>query len=101
MGRRARTRDEKIKFFQGLPYKGTLFTKTVITLSFGVRFGPTSTKNTRDEHGNLENTSGLRRGPEGPSNTTPKLDFWRLEVKEHHLLLLFKQVYESIGTPLE
>ena len=51
----------KMKFFQGLPYKGPVFTKTVITLSFRVHFGPTSTKNARDEHGNLEYTNRLRQ----------------------------------------
>ena len=101
MGRRARTRHEKMKFFQGLPYKGPVFTKTVITWSFGVRFGPTSTQNARDERGNLENTSGLRRRPGGPSNSAPKQDFLPLKVKEHHLPLLFRQVSEPIGTPLE
>ena len=82
----------KMKFFQGLPYKGLVFTKTVITLSFGVRFEPTSTQNARGECGNLENTSGLRRRPGGPSNLAPKQDFLPLKVKEHHLPLLFKQV---------
>ena len=101
MGRRARTRHEKMKFFHGLPYKGPVFTKTVITLSFRVRFGPTSTQIARYEHGNLENTSGLPRSPGGPSNSAPKLDFLPLKVKEHHLPLLFTQVFESIGTPLE
>ena len=101
MGRRARTRHEKMKFVQGLPYKGRVFTKTVITLSFRVRFRPRSTQNARDKHGNLENTSGLRRRPGGPSNSAPKLDFLPLTVKEHHLPLLFRQVSESSGTPLE
>ena len=63
LGRRARTRHEKMKFCQGLAYKGPMFTKTVITWSFGVRFGPTSTQSDRHERGNLENTSGLRRRP--------------------------------------
>ena len=99
--RRARTRHEKMKLFQGLPYKGPVFTKMVITFSFGVRFGLPSTQNARDGCGNLENTSGLRRRPGGPSNSAPKLDFLPLTVKEHHLPLLFRQVSESIGTPLE
>ena len=69
LGRRARTRHEKMKLFQGLPYKVPAFTKTVITWSFGFRFEPTSTQNARDERGNLEKTSGLYRMPGGPSNS--------------------------------
>ena len=41
------------------------------------------------------------RSPGGPSNSAPKQDFLPLNVKEHHLPLLFKQVSEPIGTPLE
>ena len=99
--RPARTRPEKMKFFQGLPYKGPVFTKTVITLSFGDRFGPTSTQNAHDERGNLENTTGLCRRPGGSSNPAPEQDFLPLKVKEHHLSLLFIHVSEPIGTPLE
>ena len=91
----------KMKFFQGLPYKAPVFTKTVITLSFRVCFGPTSTPNARDEHGNLENTFGVHRRPEGPSNSAPKQDFLPLKDKEHYLPLLFTQVSKPIGTPLE
>ena len=97
----ARTRHEKMKFFQGLPYKGLVFSKTVITWSFGVRFRPTSTQNPRDERGNLENTFGLRRRPGGPSNSAPNQDFLPLKVKEHHLPLFFRQVSEPIGSPSE
>ena len=78
-----------------------VFTKTVITLSSGVRFEPTSTQNARDERGNLENTSGLCRMPGGPSNSDPRHDFLPLKVKKHHLSMLFRQVSEPIGTPLE
>ena len=99
--RRARTCHKKMKFFQGLPYEGPVFTKTVITLSFRVRFRPTSTYSARDKRGNLENTSRLRMRPGGPSNSAPKLGFFPLIVKEHHLPLLFRQVSESSGTPLE
>ena len=99
MAQRARTRHEKMKFFQGLPYKGPVFTKTVITWSFGVRFGPTSTQNARDKRGNLENTSGLRRRPRGPSNSAPKQEFLPLIVTEHHSPSLLRQVSEPIGTP--
>ena len=81
LGRRARTRHEKMKFFQGLPYKGPVFTKTDITWSFRVRFEPTSTQNARDKHGILENTSSLRRRPGGPSNSALKHDFLPLKVK--------------------
>ena len=99
MGRRARTHNEKMKFFQRLPYKGPVFTKTVITLSFGVRFGPTITQNAREERGNVENPSGLRRRPGAPPNSAPKLHFLPLKVKEHHLPLLFRHVSEPVGTP--
>ena len=101
MGRRARTRHEKMKFFQGLAYKGQVFTKTFITLSLGVRFGPTSTQNAPDEHGNLENTSGLRWRLGGPSNSAPRQDFLPVKAKEHHFPLLFRQLSEPIGTSLE
>ena len=101
LGRRARTRHEKMKFFRGHPYKGPVFTKTVITWSFGVRFIPTSTQNAHDKRGNLENTSGLCRRPGGPFNSAPKLDFLPLKVKEHNLPLLFRKVSEPIGTPLK
>ena len=101
MGRRARTRHEKMKFFQGLPYEGPMFTKMVITLSFGVRFGPASTQNARDERANLQNSSGLWRRPRGRTNSAPRQDFLPLKVKEHHLPLLFRKVSEPIGTPLE
>ena len=70
-------------------------------MSFGVRFGPISTRNARDERANLENTSSLCRRHEGPSNSAPRQDFLPLKVKEHHLPLLFRQVSEPIGTPLE
>ena len=90
-----------MKFFEGLPYKGPVFTKMVITWSFGVRFIPTSTQTARDKRGNLENTSGLCKRPGGPFNSAPKLDFLPLKVKEHNLPLLFRQVSEPIGTPLE
>ena len=73
----------------------------VITWSFEVRFGPTSTQNARNEHENLENSSSLWRRPGGPTNSAPSLDFLPLKVKEHHLQLLFRQVSESIGIPLE
>ena len=70
-------------------------------LLFEVRFGPRTTQNARDERGNLENTSGLRKRLGGPSSSAPKQDFLPLKVKKHHLQLLFTQVFEPIGTPLE
>ena len=99
--RRANTRHEKMKFFQGLPYKGPMFTKAVITLSSGVHFRPNCIRNARDDRGNLENTFGLRKRPRRPSNSAPKEEFLTLKVKEHHLLLLFRQISKPIGTPLE
>ena len=78
-----------------------MLTKMVINLSFGVRFRPTSTQNARDERGNLENTFGLHKRLGGPSSSAPKQDFLPLKVKKHHLQLLFTQVFEPIGTPLE
>ena len=60
-GRCGEKRHGKVKFFQGLPYNGPVFTKTVITLSFGVRFGPTGTQNARGKHANPENTPRLRQ----------------------------------------
>ena len=101
LGWRARTRHEKIKFFQGLTNKAPMFTKMVITWSFVVRFVPRSTQNARGKHGNLENTFGVRRRPEGPSNLAPKQHFLPLKVKEHYLPLLFTQVSEPIVTPLD
>ena len=91
----------KMKFCQGLPYKGPVFTKMVITWSFGVRFGPTSTQNARDERGNLENTSGLCLEAQSTHNFILKQDFFALKVKEHHSSLFFRQVSEPTGTPLE
>ena len=73
----------------------------VITLSFRVRFGPTSTQNACNERGNLDNISGGHRRPGGPSNSAPKQDFLPLKVKEDHLPLLFRQVSEPIGTSFE
>ena len=61
MGQRARTRHEKMKFFQGLPYEGLVFTKTVIALSFRVRVGPRSTQTSRGKRANPENNPGFRQ----------------------------------------
>ena len=75
-----------------------MFTKTVITLSFGVRFGPTSTQNARDERANPENTPRLRQEARSTLKFGLKQDFLALKVKEHHSPLLFGQVSEPIGT---
>ena len=97
-GRCGEKRHGKVKFFQGLPYNGPVFTKTVITLSFGVRFGPTSTQNARDERANPENTPSLRQEAGSNLKFGLKQDFLPLKVKEHHSPLLFGQVSEPIGT---
>ena len=70
-------------------------------MSFGVHFGPTSTQNARDEHGNVEITSGLCGSHGGSSSSAPKQEFLPLKVKERHLPQLFRKVFEPIGTPLE
>src|SRR3990170_2735481 len=88
----------KVKFFEGLPYNGPVFTQTVITLSFGVRFGPTSTQNARGEQANPENTHCLRQEVWNTLKFGLKHDFLALKVREHHSSLLFGQVSEPIGT---
>ena len=91
-------RHGKVKFFQGLPYNGPVFTKTVITLSFGVRFGPTSTQNAHGERANPENTPRLRQEARSTLKFGLKKDFLALKVKEHHSPLLSGQVFDPIGT---
>ena len=100
-GRRARTRHGKMKFFQGLPYKGPVFTKTVITLSFGVRVRSTSTQTTHGERVNPENTPCLRQEAWSTLKFSLKHDFLALKVKVYHLPQLSRQVSKHIGTPLE
>jgi hypothetical protein len=75
-----------------------VFTKTVITLAFGVRFGPTSTQNARGKRGNLENTPGLHQDAQSTLKFGLKQDFLGLKVKEHHSPQFFGQVSEPIGT---
>jgi hypothetical protein len=87
-----------MKFFQGLPQNGPVFTKTVITLSFGVRFGPTSTQNACSDRGNPENTPSLRQDARSTLKFSFKQDFLGLKVKEHHSPLFFGQVSEPICT---
>ncbi len=91
-------RHGKVKFFEGVPYNGPVFTKTVITLSFGVRFGPTSTRNAQSEHANPENTPRLCQDAWSTLKFGLKQDFLALKVKEHHSPLLFGQVSEPVGT---
>jgi hypothetical protein len=75
-----------------------VFTKTVITLSFGVRFGPTSTQNACGEHANPENNPHLHQDARRILKFGIKQDFLGLKVKEHHSPLFFVQVSEHIGT---
>jgi hypothetical protein len=75
-----------------------VFTKTVITLSFGVRFGPTSTQNARGDCGNPENSTRLRQDARSTLKFGFKQDFLGLKVKEYHSPLFFGQVSEPIGT---
>ena len=74
LGWRARTRHEKIKFFQGLPYKAPMFTKMVITWSFVVRFVPTSTQNARGERANPKIIPGLRQEAQSTLKFSVKQD---------------------------
>ena len=75
-----------------------MFTKMVITLSFGVRVGPTSTQTARGERANLENTPGLHQEARSTLKFGLKQDFLALKFKEHHSSLFFSQVSEPIGT---
>ena len=75
-----------------------MFTKTVITLSFGVRFGPTTTQNARAERANPENTPRLRQEARRTLKFGLKLDFLALKVKEHQSPVLLGHVSEPIGT---
>ena len=92
-------RHGKLKFFQGLPYNGPVYTRTVITLSFGVRFGPTRNQTARGER--PENTPRLQQEARSTLKFSLKQDFLALKVKEHHLLLIFRKVSKPIDTPLE
>ena len=89
-----------MNFFQGLPYKGPVFTKTVITLSFGAHFGPTNTQNARDERGNLENTSILGWRAEETSNSAPKQDFFPMGGKKDGWNRLAKTLKAEIDPDL-
>ena len=81
MGRFREKRHGKVKFFQGVPYNGPMFTKTVITLSFGGRFGPTNTQNACVKHVNPEDTPRLRQEARGAFKFSLKEDFLALNVK--------------------
>ena len=87
-----------MKYFQGLPLNGQMFTKTVIILSFGDRVGPISTQTARGESVNPKNTHRLRQEAWSTHKFSLKQDILALKVKEHHPLLFFRQVSEPIGT---
>ena len=70
----------------------------VITLSFGVRLGPTSTQIARGEQANPENTPRLRLEARSTLKFGLKQDFLGLKVKEHHSPLFFGQVSVPVGT---
>ena len=78
-----------MKYFQGLPYNGQMFTKRVIILSFGARVGPTSSHTACGERLNPENTSRLREEARSTLRYGLKQDFLALKVKEHHSSLFF------------
>ena len=98
LGHCGEKRHGKLKFFQGLPYNGPVYTRTVITLSSGVRFGPTSTQNARGERANPKITPRLRQEAQSTLKFSVKQDFLALKVKEHDSPLLFEQVSEPICT---
>ena len=70
----------------------------VITLSFGVRFVPTSNQTARGERANPENTPRLRQEAKSTIKFGLKQDFLAMKVNEHHWPLFFGQVSEPIGT---
>ena len=53
-----------------------MFTKTVITLSFGVRVGPISTQTARGERANQKNAPRLRQEARSALKYGLKQDFW-------------------------
>ena len=75
-----------------------MFTKTVITLTFGVRVGPKSTQTARGERANPENTLVLCQEVRSTLKFGIKKEFLALKVKEHHSPQFFGQVSEPIGT---
>ena len=88
-GRWGKKRHGKMKFFQGLPYNSPVFTKTVITLSFGVRFGPTSTQNARSERANPEKTPSLHQEARSTLKFGLKQDFLALESQRTSFAAVF------------
>ena len=80
-GRFGEKRYGKVKFFQGLPYNGPMFTKTVISLSFRVHLGPSSTQNARGECSNPKNTPCLCQEARGAFKFGLKDDFLAKKVK--------------------
>ena len=75
-----------------------MFTKTVITLTFGDRDGPKSIQTARGERADPENTLGLRQEARSTLKFGLKHDSLALKVKEHHSPQFFGEVSEPIGT---
>ena len=78
-----------------------MFTKTVITLSFGVRVGPTSSQTARGERLNPENTPRLRQEARSALKYSLKQDFLALKVKEHHSSLFSDKFLNPLALPFE
>ena len=94
-------RHGKLKFFQGLPYNGPVYTRTVITLSSGVRFGHTSTQNARSERAYAKNALGFRQEAQSTLKLSVKQDFLALKVKEHHSSLFSNKFLNPLALPFE
>ena len=78
-----------------------MFTKTVITLSFGVRVGPTSTQTARGERANPKITFRLRQEAWSTLKFSLKRDFLALKVKEHHSSLFLHKFLNPLARPFE
>ena len=78
-----------------------MFTRTVITLSFGVRVRPTSTQTTRSECVNLANTPRLCQEAQSTLKFGLKHDFLALKVEEHHWPLLWDKFMNPLALPFE
>ena len=101
LGQCTGTRHGKLKFFQRVSYNRLVFTKTVITLPYGVCTSPTSNQNARTSVQTKETQVILpayAMSLKGPSNSAAKLDFLHSKVKEYHSPLLFRQDFEPIYT---
>ena len=90
LGRWGKKRHGKMKFFQGLPYNSPVFTKTVITLSFGVSFGPTSTQNAHGERANPEKTPSLHQEARSTLKFSLKQDYLALESQRTSFAAVFR-----------